>query len=178
MTEENTTNSPTKGCPACFTKLAPLFRLAEFKIRIAQALTPLALLSARITLAYVFYKSGTLKLPAGFLGIGKGNWDSTLLLFEYEHPVPGLSPQLAAYLGTSVEIIAPIMLVLGLGTRIGAFALLFMTAIIQFTYQSSIDHAYWASLSFILICSGGGLLSADHLIRLQANKCPKYNASK
>ena len=95
-----------------------------------------------------------LKLPQGVLGIGKGDWSSTLILFEYEHPVPFLSPEIVAFIGTSLEIICPILLVLGLGTRFAASLLLIMTAVIEFTYQHSMDHIYWASLLLFLITQG------------------------
>ena len=58
-------------------------------------LEPVALLAARCYVAWAFFASGLTKLR---------DWDSTLMLFEYEYQVPLLPFELAAYLGTAAEI--------------------------------------------------------------------------
>ena len=135
-----------------------------WNIEVANALSPLAMIAVRAILAYVFFTSGILKLPAGFLGIGEGDWESTLYLFQTDYANPLLSPLVSAYLGTGVEIIAPILLVLGLGTRIAAAAIFVTALMIEFTYQHNLEHAYWAILSFVLIAHGGGAISLDKLL--------------
>jgi putative oxidoreductase len=80
------------------------------------------LLLARIAPAAVFFKSGLNKTD---------NWDSTLDLFANEYKVPVLPTELAAYLGTAAELACPVLLLLGLGARFGAMALLGMTFVIQ-----------------------------------------------
>lgn len=128
-------------------------------------LNPILQLLIRVTVAYVFLASGLLKLPADFLWIGQGDWDTTLILFEYEHPVPFLSPALAAYLGTFLEVVAPIFLIIGLGARVAAFALLIMTAVIELTYIHSMQHIYWALMLAVTIIQGAGKISLDHLLK-------------
>jgi putative oxidoreductase len=167
-------NSTPSQCCNILSKFGLLFKFVEWKLALANKLAFLAPLTARFVIAHVFWSSGILKLPQGFLGIGKGNWDSTLILFEYEHPVPLLSPEIAAFMGTSLEIICPILLVLGLGTRTAASLLLIMTAVIEFTYQHSMDHVYWASLLLLLIVQGGGYLSLDRIVRKKFNACEEY----
>ena len=95
------------------------------------------------------------------------NWDTTLLLFREEYRVPVLPPELAAYLATSVELTAPVLLVLGLGTRLGAAAMLAMTLVIQSVRLSASypDHLLWAGPLSYLIFRGPGTLSIDHLVR-------------
>ena len=132
---------------------------------VLDALSPLSLLAIRLWVANVFYQSAVNKLPAGFLGVGQGNWDATLFLFEHEHPVPGLSPEVAAYVGTGVEFLAPIFLALGLGGRAAAVALLAMTVVIEFTYQHNAEHIIWAIFLGTILLQGPGKLSLDHLIR-------------
>jgi len=56
--------------------------------------------------------------------------------------VPFLPPVFAAIMGTIFEISCPILLTLGLGTRLATLPLLVMTAVIQFTYDQNIQHAY------------------------------------
>ncbi len=117
---------------------------------------PLLDMSIRLYMANIFFTSGWQKFT---------NFDSAIFLFTYEHPVPGLSPQLAAYMGTAGELVLPVLLVLGLGGRVAAGGLLIMTAIIEFTYQHSTDHIFWAFLLGTIFLRGPGILSIDHLIR-------------
>ena len=64
-------------------------------------LSPLVDLLFRLWIANIFWKAGMTKLA---------NWDSTLYLFEYEYAVPFLPTELAAFLGTGVEITMPVLL--------------------------------------------------------------------
>jgi putative oxidoreductase len=116
------------------------------------------LLLARIAPAIVFFKSGMNKTD---------NWDSTLALFAEEYKVPLLPTELAAYLGTAAELICPVLLVLGLGARFGAAALLGMTFVIQaFVYPLNYaEHLTWAALLLLVLTRGAGALSLDRLIR-------------
>lgn len=139
-------------------------------LAVLDRISPVSILALRLWVAYVFWKSAILKLPKGFLGVGEGNWDSTLFLFEHEHPVPGLSPEIAAYLGAGVEFLAPIALVIGLGSRAAAAALLAMTVVIELTYQSSPDHLIWALFLGVIFLQGPGVISIDHLIRRKCGK--------
>lgn len=112
----------------------------------------------RVALALVFWRSGQTKLAS---------WPTTLALFADEYRVPVIPPELAAYLATTVEIAGPIALLLGLGTRIAAAAMLAMTITIQlFVFPESYPvHLLWAGPLLYLIWRGPGLLSLDHLIR-------------
>lgn len=112
----------------------------------------------RFGVGLVFWRSAQSKLAG---------WDTTLLLFREEYRIPVLPPELAAYLATAVELTAPILLALGLATRLGAAAMLGMTLTIQlFVYpQSYPDHLLWAGPLVYLILRGPGALSIDHLVR-------------
>ncbi|TCS64960.1 DoxX family protein [Varunaivibrio sulfuroxidans] len=117
-------------------------------------------LLARLGVAGIFWRSGQLKIDA--------NWhitSSTLFLFQDEYKVPLLSPELAAHLATIGEHLFPIMLVLGLGARLGAAGMLFMTLVIQtFVYPGNWpDHLMWASVLIYILAKGPGVLSLDHL---------------
>jgi putative oxidoreductase len=70
-------------------------------------------------------------------------------------------------MATTVELTAPILLWLGLATRLGAAAMLGMTLVIQiFVYpQSYPTHLLWAGPLLYLILRGPGVLSIDHLFR-------------
>ena len=155
-------------------KLGFIAKIIEFKLKAANFFIPVVDLGIRLWMANIFWKSGVLKLPSGFLGIGKGNWDSTLYLFEYEHPIPFLPVEFAAFVGTGFEILCPILLIIGLGSRGAAFILLAMSAFIELTYIQNIEHIFWMILLSVTIFHGPGKLSLDHVIRKKALNCPKY----
>jgi putative oxidoreductase len=112
----------------------------------------------RSGMGLVFWRSAQSKLAS---------WDTTILLFQEEYRVPLLPPEIAAYLATTVELTTPILLALGLATRLGAAAMLGMTLVIQFLVypQNYPDHLLWAGPLLYLILRGPGVLSLDHLIR-------------
>lgn len=130
---------------------------------LARALLPdaLLLLVARCGIAAVFFLSGRTKVT-GFLDIT----DSAYYLFETDYKLPLIPPHLAAHLATYSEHLFPVLLVLGLGTRFAALALLGMTTVIEvFVYpQAWPTHLSWAGLLLPLIAQGGGKLSLDHLL--------------
>lgn len=115
-------------------------------------------LTARVAVGLVFFKSGLTKIAT---------WDNTLELFATEYQVPLLPTEVAAYLGTAAELVAPWLLFLGLGARFGAAALLGMTLVIQtFVYPLNYaEHLTWAALLLLILTRGAGSLSLDHLIR-------------
>ena len=76
-----------------------------------------------------------------------------------------LPANVAACMGTFTELVMPVLLVLGLGGRLAAFLMLVMTAVIQFSYQESMEHVYWALLLGIILTQGPGKWSFDYLIR-------------
>jgi putative oxidoreductase len=115
-------------------------------------------LAARLYVANAFFSSGILR----FNDWKNGTFDTQLFLFELEHPVPGLSPEFAAYGATLGELILPILLVFGLFSRFAAVGILIMTAIIELTYIHSTDHILWAFLAASILIKGAGMFSADY----------------
>jgi len=140
----------------------PSGRITDLSARVLDLLerVPVALpqLFFRAGMGLVFWRSAQEKLAS---------WDTTIQLFQEEYKVPLLSPEVAAYLATAVELTTPILLVLSLATRLGAAAMLGMTLVIQvFVYpQNYPDHLLWAGPLLYLILRGPGILSLDHLIR-------------
>jgi len=117
----------------------------------------------RLAIATVFFLSGRTKVDGVFTMA-----DSTIFLFEQEYALPIISPELAAYMATTAEHLFPIMLVLGLLTRLSAAALLVMTLVIQiFVYPGAWAlHLTWAALLVPLIARGAGAVSLDRLLKL------------
>lgn len=125
--------------------------------------TSLALID-RIAIAAIFFFSGLTKVH-GFLTVN----ESAYSLFREEYKVPVISPEIAAHMATYAEHLFPLLLVLGLFTRLSALALLGMTAVIQiFVYpQAWPTHLTWAGLMLYLIAHGAGKVSVDRLIGVE-----------
>ena len=122
----------------------------------------LLLLVARLGIAAVFFQSGRTKVQ-GLLTIKP----STYELFATEYALPLIPSDWAARLATGAEHLFPILLVLGLFTRVSALALLGMTTVIEvFVYPDAWPtHLSWAGLLLPLAVRGGGSWSLDGLRR-------------
>lgn len=118
-------------------------------------------LASRVAIAAIFFLSGRTKVD-GFLTVN----DSAIYLFREEYKVPLLPPEFAAHMAAYAEHLFPVLLVLGLFTRLSALALLGMTATIQiFVYPDAWPtHLSWAALMLYLIGRGAGPLSLDRLL--------------
>ena len=119
------------------------------------------LLVIRLWIADVFFSSGMVKIE---------DFQNTVALFREEYKTPFLPPEIAAILATVFEIICPILLTLGLASRIATLPLLAMTLVIHLTYDQNQEHLYWAMLLGIILTGGAGKLSLDYLV------AKKYNA--
>lgn len=118
----------------------------------------LLVLVARLSIAAIFLMSGRTKV-SGFLTITP----STYELFRTEYALPLVTPELAAHLATYSEHLFPLLLVLGLFSRLSALALLGMTLVIEvFVYPDAWPtHLSWAGLLLLIVARGGGAMSLD-----------------
>lgn len=118
----------------------------------------------RIAIAAIFFLSGRTKVE-DFLTLTP----SAYLLFREEYKVPLIPPEIAAHLAAYAEHFFPLLLVLGLCTRLSALALLAMTAVIQiFVYPDAWPtHLSWAGLLLYLIARGAGPVSLDRVIGMK-----------
>ena len=123
--------------------------------------TPL-LFAFRWYAAWQFLKSGWLKLS---------DWDSTLYLFQDEYHVPVLPPALAAVAGTAGEILFPLLLIAGLGTRYAALGLSAVNVMAVVSYAHVLlgegfeaalgQHYLWGMLLLAVFGFGPGRWSLD-----------------
>ena len=120
----------------------------------------LLLLVGRLAIAAVFFLSGRTKVE-GALTLT----ESTKELFRTEYTLPLLDPLVAAHAATYAEHLLPLLLVLGLFTRLAALALSGMTLVIQlFVYPDAWPtHLTWAVILILLIARGGGRWSLDQM---------------
>jgi putative oxidoreductase len=140
-------------------------RINAIVCAIAQpSLTQLVL---RFGLAVPFWRSGVNKWD-GFLQLN----DTAILLFssEFKLHLPGgpyafPAPGVVAFAAGSAEILLPILLVLGLATRLTALGLLVMTLVVELTVPDGWPiHVTWAAMALGVMAWGPGRISLDHLI--------------
>ena len=126
--------------------------------------SPLLLLT-RLWVSWQFLKSGWLKLTS---------WDVTLELFRSEYQVPVLPPAFAAVAGTGGELFFPLLLVLGVFTRVGALGLFAVNLMAVVSYWHVIgqegfeaalaQHVLWGFMLLVITACGAGRFSLDHVL--------------
>jgi putative oxidoreductase len=136
----------------------------NFIIIFALNLRDLGELVVRWWIARIFFLSAMDKITS---------WDTTLVLFRYDYHVPFISFVTAAYIGTGLELILPIFLVLGLGGRLMLFVFFIynIVCVISFHFlwtpagtSGFDDHVNWGLLLLMLFLHGPGRYSLDYLI--------------
>lgn len=143
-----------------------LFRVRDVLNRLPLSFVQLLM---RVSVGSVFFTAGLLKYHS---------WDMTLMLFRDEYKVPLLPPDLAARMAMMQELTLPVLLFLGLFTRIATVPLLGMIGVIQvFVYPSAwVEHIVWASILLFLLMRGPGAVSLDHYVaRWLGKKSPVTN---
>lgn len=128
-------------------------------------LQPMTLFAFRCYVAWVFFASGLTKIQS---------WTTTLYLFEDEYQVPLLSPEVAAYAATAGELVLPIFLLLGVGTRFAAVGLWILNgvAVMSYPYLHTAEgaagfgqHVLWGTMLWCVGVLGAGLVSVDTIWR-------------
>lgn len=111
----------------------------------------------RFSIFWVFWRAGTLKAA---------NMEQALVLFREEYKVPLLSPGVAAWLATVVEIGAPCLILAGLCTRLATLPLIALTLTIQlFVYWNDYpSHLPWLAVLLFILVRGPGPWSLDALL--------------
>ena len=117
----------------------------------------LILLGMRISIGFVFFNAGLLKLRS---------FEFAVKLFAEQYRLPIISPELAARLAMSVELVVPLFLFAGLATRLATLPLIGMTLIIvTLVYPGSwTESLLWGSVLVMLLTRGPGVISLDYLI--------------
>jgi len=127
-------------------------------------LAPVGDLLIRGWVAWVFFLAGLTKIQS---------WETTKQLFEHEYVVPLIPSTWAAFMGTSAELMLPVLLVLGLLGRIPALCLFFFNIVAVISYPFLLteagavglnDHFYWGVLLMVLMLHGPGKVSLDTLL--------------
>ena len=142
------------------TLMQKAFALDSLYGRLLGFITPVIELGLKLWVANAFFKSGLTKIQS---------FDTTIMLFEYEYNVPLLSPTLAAYMGTTAELVLPVLLVIGLAGRYAALALFIFNIVAALSYpdisaMGLSQHYLWGMALLMLALYGPGKLSLDYFI--------------
>src|SRR5437764_1298200 len=106
---------------------------------------PFVDLGIRLTIAGAFLRSGLVKLL---------DWQTALTLARYEYPVSWMSPEHAALLGLAIELVCPVLLAMGLFTRLAALPMAILAIVIQTNYRVLDVNLFWAALLFSYVGFG------------------------
>lgn len=119
----------------------------------------------RVYVAWQFLKSGWLKAM---------DWETTRFLFEEEYRVPLVPPVLAALGGTVGELVFPVLLILGLGTRYAAAGLFAVNIVAVVSYAHVLlgegfeaalgQHYLWGYMLLLVLVFGPGRIALDALL--------------
>lgn len=132
---------------------------------------PLFNLGLRLWMGWTFFTAGKARITG---------WGGQEYLFTEIHPLPVLPAKVWAIVTTAAELVLPVLLVLGLVTRLPALGLLAMAMVIQFVLGDAtvgenlkgepikiahaIHYAWMVALGYLAI-RGGSTLSVDRLLR-------------
>lgn len=146
-------------------------RILQLNALLARIPNSLIALLARFSIAAVFWNSGQTKVKGFVINIVNGDFklgwpqlsDSVVDLFIDEYKLPLLAPQWAALLSAVAEHVFPLLILIGLATRLSSLALLGMTLVIQvFVYPGAYaTHGTWAAVLLYLMVHGPGRISVD-----------------
>lgn len=162
----------------------------------ADMLEPVALLAARLAVARVFFQSGLTKWTAPF-AFNTEKYD--LFLYEFfcpeevrpgaltlctdrvegtYSPVVQTAVERFANLAGVMEIVLPVMLVIGFASRAAALGLFAMTLFISVLVFPDLDswwgsHVWWTVALLLILARGAGSLSLDRLLGLERSRVHK-----
>jgi putative oxidoreductase len=124
-------------------------------------------LAIRLLLAYEFWDAGKMKLDSE-------NWFMSIQ-DQFPFPFSAIPTEISWQMATWAELIGPVLLVLGLGTRFASVALVILTIVAWASVHAGngynvCDNGYQLPLMYLvlflpLLFQGAGKLSADYWIR-------------
>jgi putative oxidoreductase len=113
-------------------------------------------LGLRVGVGLVFFNAGLLKF---------NSFEFAVKLFQDEYKVPLLDPAVAARMATFNELTFPVLLFLGLASRLATLPLLGQLLVMEYTYPHAWnDHFFWGCTLIFILTRGPGVLSLDYLI--------------
>ncbi len=129
--------------------------IARFCSLLSVWIVPLYLLGFRILVSWAFFSNG--------FGNIKGA-ANTVYVFLPDYWVAVEVPGAIASAITSIELVFPAFVAIGLATRFSAIPLLLIALLPELLSLEGTTHLQWAAMLALLMTGGPGRLSADHLV--------------
>jgi putative oxidoreductase len=156
----------------------PLRMLTYFNALLSRVPDSLIALLGRFSIAAVFWLSGQTKVEGLAIDLVHGKFqlgwpkltDGAVFLFQTDYALPLIPPQWAALAAATAEHVLPVLILIGLATRLSALGLLVMTLVIEvFVYPDAYPtHGVWATVLLYLAARGAGVVSVDHWLARRA----------
>lgn len=127
-------------------------KLARVYVGTTVVAWPFTDLAMRFFVALPFLRSGYLKAS---------DWPTAVDLATYEYPVSWMAPQSAAATGLAIELIAPLLLLLGFLTRPAAFAMAVLMIISQVVYIPTTTNLMLIAMLAWYVIYGPASISLD-----------------
>ena len=127
-------------------------RVGGWYQRIAKFFWPLTDITTRFFVALAFLRSGIVKAS---------DWEGALILAEVEYSVSWMTPETAAVTGLAIELVAPVLFLLGIATRPAAFAMAALTIVSQIEYLPTTTNIFLVGILIWYCISGPGPISLD-----------------
>lgn len=126
-------------------------------VGVLEAGSPVGDLLIRLWVANAFWQAGLVKIASMY---------STVYMFRTVYHVPLLPPAFAAYLGTGIELVFPVLLAFGIATRFAAGFLFIYNIVAVISYPALwatgfTDHKVWGLMLLMTALHGPGALSVD-----------------
>lgn len=145
-------------------KIANIFTLVGSTINfLGRTVWPIVDLVFRLWMANKLIVAGLLLL---------NSWHTAVLLAAEEYPIPGLSPEVEAFLSIAAQLGAGVSLLLGLATRVGALVTLVFALLTQIYYVSLDINLFWIALMAGYVLRGPGPISLDHVLEQGLRRSP------
>lgn len=134
-----------------------LRRWTKWYLEGTETFWPFTDLAARFFIAMWFLRSGIVKVS---------DWDTALYLAANEYPVSWMSAHNAALTGVTIELVGPILLILGLFTRPAALAMAALTIVSQAVYIPTTTNLIVIAMLVWYVFHGPATFSVDRAVAL------------
>ncbi|MEM9500445.1 MAG: FAD-dependent oxidoreductase [Pseudomonadota bacterium] len=158
--------SEAAGLPLQEERLSPFVRVtlrrwAKWYSGGAELFWPFTDVVIRLFVAQAFFRSGLVKVT---------DWDTAVYLATYEYPVSWMSPVNAAMTGLAIELIGPVLLLLGFFTRPAALAMAALTIVSQAVYVPTTTNLIVSAILVWYVLQGPAAFSIDRLVAAGAKQ--------
>ncbi|MDJ0643333.1 MAG: FAD-dependent oxidoreductase [Erythrobacter sp.] len=141
-------------------RLSPFIRVtlrrwAKWYLGGAELFWPFTDLGIRFFIAMWYLRSGLVKAF---------DWETAVLLATEEYPVSWMEPTAAAATGLTIELVGPILLLLGFFTRPAALAMATLTIVSQAVYIPTTTNLIIVAMLIWYVFSGPGAFSLDRVL--------------